>query len=144
VRLAACDNSNPDSLCHPEHEGGYIVLFHRVTGLAVHAAVVLLGNKLSMPGQQRYWRDQSNDFCQKFTAYLLAASGKTPTLVIGEPKTPFSELLAVLLAQVVDDLSLSLVHPSGYSNHDEVKRIQASVHGLVIVPSSSPAILPLL
>ena len=98
-----------------------------------------------MPGQQRCRRHQSNDFCQKFTAYLLAANGKPPTLVIGEPQTPFPELLAqdtVLLAQVVDDLSLSLIHPSGYGNHDEVKGIQASVHNLMLVPSSSPAILP--
>ena len=38
-------------LCHADHQGCYIVLFHRPTWFAVRAAVVLLGNELSVPRQ---------------------------------------------------------------------------------------------
>jgi hypothetical protein len=47
-------------------------------------------------------------------------------LIIGKPQAPFSELLAqdaFLLARIVDDISLSLIHPPGYRNHNEFKRI---------------------
>src|SRR4051812_47406549 len=56
----------PIFLCHTDHQGCYIVLFQRPTGFAVCAPVVLLGNELSVPSQQRCWRYQSDNLAQKF------------------------------------------------------------------------------
>ena len=38
-------------LCHADHQGWYIVLFHRPTWFAVRAAVVFLRYELSVPRQ---------------------------------------------------------------------------------------------
>jgi len=47
-------------------------------------------------------------------------------LIIGKPQAAFSELLAqsaVLLAQILDHISLSLIHPPGYRSHNEFNGI---------------------
>ena len=55
----------------------------------------------------------------------MSASRKTPSLDIGKPKAPASELLAqeaVLLLEVLDRRLLVTVHPAGENQHQELQR----------------------
>ncbi|HEU4734680.1 MAG TPA: hypothetical protein VFT22_42610 [Kofleriaceae bacterium] len=91
---------------HPDHE-----LFHvdgdcGTPGPAARRAVVLAGDQLAVPAQDRVGRDQDGELTEPATPDGPALDGQASPLVIGEPQAPPAELLAedaVLLAQEVDD-----------------------------------------
>jgi hypothetical protein len=67
----------------------------------------------------------------------LALCGQSPPLIVVESQPTFAQLLprnAVLLAQVIHDLVVAVIHPSGQSDEQETKRIQHLRH--VVQPLS--------
>jgi hypothetical protein len=61
----------------------------------------------------------------------LALAANRTALVIGEPQTPLAELFAnhpAFFAQVIDDLELALIHPSGNSGQYKPERMEHSWH----------------
>jgi len=59
-------------------------------------------------------------------------------LIIIEPQATFSELLAqysVLFTQILDNILLPLIHPTGQHDHHKLKGIEGFFHRLVIVSS---------
>jgi hypothetical protein len=68
--------------------------------------------------------------------------GQTPTLIIGETKSPLAQLLpqhAILLARVVDCELLLLVHSSGHCDQQKPERVENSRH---LEPALSQASQP--
>jgi hypothetical protein len=62
------------------------------------------------------------DFPQHAPSEYLGFRRQTPALIVREPQTPGSELFpqgAVLLLEIVDDIALLLVHPTGERDQDE-------------------------
>src|SRR5450759_4087184 len=87
---------------------------------ALPTAVVLPGNQLSMPGQQRLGRDNRGHLGQNLPSQSFGLGRQATALVIVEPQPTAIELLAkhpVLLAKVVNDLLLALIHPPGNGDH---------------------------
>ena len=75
-----------------------------------------------MPCQQSLGRDNGGDLVQHLPSQHLGLSGSSPALMVIEAQSPIAELLAKdpgLLAKVVNDLQLALVHPPG--NGDQQK-----------------------
>ena len=63
-------------------------------------------------------------------AQALGLNGQAAPLVIVEPKSPIAELLAknpVLLAQVVNDLQLALIHPPGNGDQQKTEWVENSL-----------------
>ena len=69
-----------------------------------------------MPSENRVRGDDGRDFAEQATADLLALRSEPAALIIVEPKTAGTDLLPqdpILFAQVVEDLLLFAVQPSG-------------------------------
>jgi len=59
------------------------------------------------------------DLGENFSAELFCSQGKAATLTVGESHSSVADLLpqnAIFLNQVIDDLVLPLVHPTGNRN----------------------------
>jgi hypothetical protein len=86
------------------------------------AAIVLLGNQLSMPSQQCL---RSHDGCnlgQNLAAQCFRPCRESPALVITEPQPGVPDLFAqhpIFFNQVINDAVLMLVHPSGNASHEK-------------------------
>ena len=93
---------------HPDDELFHVDGDSRTPGPAARRAVVLAGDQLAVPAQDRVGRDQARELAQPATTHRPALDGQSSPLVIGEPQAPPADLLAedaVLLAQEVDDSS---------------------------------------
>ena len=100
-------------------------LFHDpgTTRPSVHAAVVLAGNQLAMPAQQRIRRHQGVHLAENTSAQFPGLGGQAPALIICESRSLPSELLSehtTLLLQVVDDQLLLMIEPARQGDHHEV------------------------
>jgi hypothetical protein len=88
----------------------------------------------SQPAQQRLWRHDRGHLGQEFPSQS-SGFGRQPTpLIIRKPQTSFAQLLAkdtVLLAQVLDHLKLTFIHPAGDSDEYKPKWIQNGWHYVV-------------
>ena len=83
-----------------------------------------------MPSEQRLGRDDRRELRQGPPAKPFRLYCQTSTLVIRESESAISELFAqhpILLAQIIDCLSLLLIHPTGDGDHHKPKRIE-NVH----------------
>jgi hypothetical protein len=107
---------------HPHDELFYVDSDSGTPGPAARRAIVLAGDQLAVPAQDRVRRDQAGELAQPATTDGPALDGQAPPLVIGEPQAPPVELLAedaVLLAQEVDDLKLAGVDPARHPEDQE-------------------------
>jgi hypothetical protein len=119
-----------DELFHVDGDG-------RTPGPAARRAIVLAGDQLAVPAQDRVRRDQARELVQPATTDDLALDGQASPLVIGEPQPPPGELLAkdsVLLAQEVDDLELAGVDPSRHPQDQEPNGLGAHRGAMVALP----------
>jgi hypothetical protein len=107
---------------HPDDELFHVDADRRTPRPAARRAVVLAGDQLAVPAQDRVGRDQAGELAQPATTDEPALYGQASPLVIGEPQAPPAELLAedaVLLAQEVDDLELAGVDPARHPEDQE-------------------------
>ncbi len=94
------------------------------TRAASPTAIVFLGDQPPVPAKQCVWRDQSADFEEPFAADRLGPRCESTALSIGEEQAPIAELFAehsVLRLQVLDDILLTAIHPSGEDHHQKLK-----------------------
>src|SRR5947209_7161663 len=93
-------------------------------------AVVLVGDELPIPPQDRVGRQQAGDVAQQASAECLAANRQASSLLVAEPQPPTRNLFAqdpILLFQIVDDGELAPIDPAGEQEEQELKR--AAFHG---------------
>src|SRR5215468_3907512 len=89
------------------------------------APVVLLGNELAVPAEQRIWGDNRRELAEPRSSERLCPSGEAPTLRIREAKSPSSELLPerqILGLQILDYLCLLAADPSDQQEQEELDR----------------------
>jgi len=88
----------------------------------------LLGDKLTMPPQQRVRRHDRGHSSQRLTAHLEGAYGEPPPVFIGQAHAPPSQLSpeeAVFLDQVGKCFPLSAIQPAGqyHQQHLDGRRV---------------------
>jgi hypothetical protein len=86
------------------------------------AAIVFVGDQLSMPGQQCLRNHDGCDLSQNPTTQFLRLYSKSPALVITEPQSAVANLFSehpIFFNQVIDDVVLMLVYPSGNRGDQE-------------------------
>ena len=112
---------------HAEHEVRDVGLDSRSPGFLPPGAIVPLArDEFSVPGHDGVRRDHGRDFLQHAATQRLSLDGEPTSFVIGETKTFAAELAfqdAVLLDEVVDDVLLMPVDPSGDGNEEELPRV---------------------
>src|SRR5262249_45427821 len=95
-------------------------------------AVVLRGDQGSVPRQQRVRRHDRRELAQQPSAERPGLRGEPTTLIVREAQASRSKLLAqdaVLFLQIVDDVALLLVDPTGERDQDELQRMRQPRHG---------------
>jgi hypothetical protein len=93
-------------------------------------SVVLLGDQFPVPGQQGLRRDNGGDLSQNLPPQGFGSNGQSAALVVIEAHSPAAELLsknAILLAKVINDLQLALIHPAGDSDQQESEWLKDSL-----------------
>ena len=92
-------------------------------------SVVFLADQFPVPGQQGLRRDNGGDLSQNLPPQGFGSNGQSAALVVIEAHSPAAELLsknAILLAKVINDLQLALVHPAGDSDQQESEWVKDS------------------
>src|SRR5215831_6546391 len=85
-------------------------------------SVVLLGDQLPVPSQQGLRRDNVGDLGKNLSSQRFGLYSQSPALIVIQAQSPAAELLsknAILLAKVINDLQLVLVHPAGDRDQQE-------------------------
>ena len=103
-------------LCHAQDKVADPAVDSQASGTTVGAAIVLLGDELPVPAQDRVGGDDAGDLAKGPSAQGLALGGKATPLRLGEAKTPSSELLSedtVFLLEVGDHVLVSPIDPAG-------------------------------
>src|SRR5206468_4739318 len=98
---------------------------------ALCAAIILLSYQLSMPRQQGVRCNKRGDFRQTYPPQAFRLGCQSTSLVVVESHASVSELLPqdpVLLAQILDHLHLTLIHPTSQRTHHELDWIKNSRH----------------
>jgi hypothetical protein len=106
----------PVFLRHPSDERRNLSGGSRPSSSALGAAIVLLGDQLSMPSQQCLWRHDGCALSQNLAPQRFRLYSESPALVISEPQSPVANLFTenpIFFNQVIDDVVLMLIHPSG-------------------------------
>src|SRR5262245_53543074 len=84
-----------------------------------------------MPCQQCRGSDDCGDLFENPPAEPFGFGGKPPPLAIRKSKAATCELLpenTILLDEILDDMLLPLVHPTGHGNDEKRKWIQSRLH----------------
>src|SRR6516165_12236473 len=92
-------------------------------------SVVLLGDQLPVPSQQGLRRDNAGDLGKSLSSQRFGLYGQSPALMVIEAHSPVTELFSkhpILLAKVVNDLALAVVHPPGNSDQHKPERVDPS------------------
>jgi len=95
------------------------------TRSASSGTVVLPGDELTVPAQNRVRCHQSSEFVQHASAQYPTFRREASALVVGEPQPPLAQLLAedpVLLLEVVDHRELATVDPAREEQEQELQR----------------------
>ena len=90
-------------------------------------AVVLGGDQGSVPCQQRVRRHDRGELAQQPSTECPGLRGEPTTLIVREAQASGSKLRAqdaVLFLQIVDDVALLLVDPTGERDQDELQRMR--------------------
>ena len=93
---------------------------------AAGAAVVLLGDQLPIPAQDRVRRDDAGHLGQDPSAEFLAAHGETTPLSVSQAERTTAQLLSedsILLTEIVDQIFLVTVQPASNREDEEVQRV---------------------
>jgi hypothetical protein len=106
-------------------------------------SIVLLGDQFPVPGQQGLRRDNAGDLSQNRPPQGIGSNGQSAAVFVIEAHSPAAELLSkntILLAKVINDVQLALVHPAGDSDQKESEWVKGSL-GLQkpIIASTGPA-----
>ena len=83
-----------------------------------------------MPSQQGLRRDDGGDLGENFAAQRLGLKGESLALIVIEAQSPVAELLAknpVLLAKVINNRQLALIHPLGNSDQHKPEWVEDSL-----------------
>src|SRR5215467_10306527 len=94
------------------------------------SSVVLLGDQLPVPSQQGLRRDNVGDLGKNLSSQRFGLYGQSPALIVIQAQSPAAELLsknAILLAKVINDLQLVLVHPAGDRDQQESEWVKDSL-----------------
>jgi hypothetical protein len=121
-RPGFADTPNPGSLPPRAPLKPRFPLGCAVAAVSEARSIVLLGDQVPTPRQQSLRCNNGGDLGQHLSSQHLGLNSQSPALMVIEAQSPIAELLAkhsVLLARVVNDLQLALIHPSG--NGDQQK-----------------------
>ena len=108
---------------HAQDEAADRVVDPRASRTAFGAAIVLLGDELAVPAQDRVRGDDAGDLAKGPSAEGLALGGKATPLRVGEAKTPSCELLSedtVFLLEVGDHVLVSPIDPAGEDQQEKL------------------------
>jgi hypothetical protein len=123
--------------CHAHHQGFDLSYRTWSSGRAPATAIVFLSDQFAMPAQQCFTRHNRSLLFQPLPEGFCS-DGQSSPLIIVESKAPFPQLLPqhpVLLAQIIDELVLAVIHPACQGDQHEMERIEDLLH---VVPSLSP------
>ena len=101
------------------------------------AAVVLLGDQLPRPAQDRVRRDDARNLGEDSPAELLPAYGEPTPLCVGQAERTTAQLLSedsILLTEIVDQIFLVTVESAGDGEDEEVQRMGHPVRLSASVP----------
>ena len=113
-------------LGHPHHEPGELGWRDRPASASAGTAVVLLGDQPPVPAENRVGSDDACHSSQRPLSESLASHGESAALGVGQPKRSTAELLAedaILLSQIVDQILLVAIQPSGQGEDEELQRM---------------------
>jgi hypothetical protein len=88
------------------------------------AAIVLPCDERSIPAQQGIGRDEGGDLEESTASSSFRAFSEATPLHVGEPDLSSTELVsedAVLLAEILDCVVLTAVHPAGENEQEKLK-----------------------
>ncbi|MDA2938327.1 hypothetical protein MYX75_08710 [Acidobacteria bacterium AH-259-A15] len=131
ITQSASDSGvTPDRIVfrHPDDECLYLLRTPGATWCALFAAVVLLGDQLSVPTQQRIGCDDAGKVSQGLSSYDLGLFSDPPSLGVGEAQPFVANLFteyAVFLFEVIDCILLCTIDPT--RSHQQQK-LQRQVH----------------
>src|SRR6516225_8672034 len=94
------------------------------------SSVVLQGDQLPVPSQQGLRSDNAGDLGKSLSSQRFGLYGQSPTLIVIEAHSPAAELFSkhpILLAKVVNDPQLAVVHPPGNSDQHKPERVDPSL-----------------
>src|SRR5215831_6815704 len=94
------------------------------------SSIVFLGDQFPMPSQQGLGSDNAGDLGQYLSSQRFGLYGQSPALMVIEAHSPVTELFSkrpILLAKVVNDLQLAVVHPPGNSDQHKPERVDPSL-----------------
>src|SRR5215471_5530060 len=94
------------------------------------SSIVFLGDQFPMPNQQGLGSDNAGDLGQYLSSQRFGLYGQSPALMVIEAHSPVTELFSkrpILLAKVVNDLQLAVVHPPGNSDQHKPERVDPSL-----------------
>ena len=109
---------------HPHDQLGNRLRCQRPTTTTVGAAVVLLGDQLPIPAQDRVRRDDARDLSEDSPAELLPTYGEPTPLCVGQAERTTAQLLpedAILLTEIFDQIFLVTIQPAGDRKDKEVQ-----------------------
>src|SRR5215469_4300816 len=93
-------------------------------------SIVFLSDQLPVPSQQGLGRDNAGDLGKNLSSQGFGLYGQSPALMVIEAHSPATELFskhAVLLAKILNDLPLVVVHPPGNSDQHKPKWVDPSL-----------------
>ena len=83
-----------------------------------------------MPIQQGLRCDNGGDLGQDLPPQLLGPDRQSSALIVIEAQSALAQLLAknpILLAKVINDVQLALIHPPGNGNHHKPEWVENSL-----------------
>mgnify|MGYP000653408160 CR=1 FL=1 len=93
--------------------------------------VPFLRDQLAVPSQDRVWRDNGRPLSEQLPAQILPLDCQHSPLVISQSEALLPQLLpqdGILGQQVLQELPLFLVQPTGERHHEEVEGGQICFH----------------
>src|SRR5215471_3317925 len=104
-------------------------------------SIVFLGDQLPAPSQQGLRRDNAGDLGKSLSSQRFGLYGQSPALSVIKADSPTTELFSkypILLAKILNDLLLAVVHPPGHSDQHKPKWVDPSLR--IQNPLSRPRI----
>src|SRR5215469_4669636 len=93
-------------------------------------SVVLLGDQLPMPSQQGLRGDNAGDLGKSLSSQRFGLYGQSPALIVIEAHSPITELFSkhtILLAKILNDPQLAVVHPPGDGDQQKPEWVEHSL-----------------
>src|SRR5215471_13528728 len=87
-------------------------------------SIVFLGDQLPVPSQQGLGCHNAGDLGKNLSSQRFGFYSQSPALIVIEAHSPATELFSkypILLAKILNDLPLTVVHPPGNSDQHKPK-----------------------